>query len=151
MIEIITKSPTETIEFGKKLGERLRGGEVISLVGELGAGKTHLVKGIALGVGAKESEKVTSPTFVLVNEYHGRLEVFHIDAYRLERERDFEMLGFDDFLYPGSVVIVEWANKVAGVLGRLNCIQITIRHAGENEREIAVENEPEWLTNIVNC
>jgi tRNA threonylcarbamoyladenosine biosynthesis protein TsaE len=144
-IQLQSNSPDETIELGRRIGSQLRGGEVISLIGDLGTGKTHLVKGIAAGVGASEAQPVTSPTFVLVNEYSGRLDIFHIDAYRLQRERDFEMLGFYDFLSPNSVVIIEWADKVASVLAGLSCIEITIRHAGSDARTITISNAPDYL------
>jgi tRNA threonylcarbamoyladenosine biosynthesis protein TsaE len=145
-IQLQSNSPDETIELGQRIGGQLRGGEVISLIGDLGTGKTHLVKGIAAGVGASEAQPVTSPTFVLVNEYNGKLDIFHIDAYRLQRESDFEMLGFYDFLSPGSVVIIEWADKVATVLAGLNCIEITIRHAGLDARTITISNAPDYIT-----
>ena len=106
---LISNSPEQTIALGRFLGERVKGGEVFAIEGTLGTGKTHLIKGIAAGVGADQMDQVNSPTFVLVNEYHGRLDIFHIDAYRLDRPEDFELLGFDDFLYPGAIVLIEWA------------------------------------------
>ena len=101
-----SNSPDETIEFGQRLGSQLRGGEVIAVCGPLGSGKTHLIKGIAGGAGAKDRRNVNSPTFVIVNEYAGRLDIYHIDAYRLNSVSEFEMLGFDDFCYPQSVVLI---------------------------------------------
>jgi tRNA threonylcarbamoyladenosine biosynthesis protein TsaE len=135
-------SPEQTIEFGRKIGAALKGGEVICLIGPLGAGKTHLVKGIAAGVGAENVQRVNSPTFVIVNEYFGRLEVYHIDAYRIERAGDFEMLGFDDFLHPGAVVVIEWANKVHEVLKNISCIEIKMTHVGQTQRGVAIKNCP---------
>ncbi|MCJ7729486.1 MAG: tRNA (adenosine(37)-N6)-threonylcarbamoyltransferase complex ATPase subunit type 1 TsaE, partial [Sedimentisphaerales bacterium] len=83
-LDIISKSAEETIELGRRIGEQLRGGEVIAVCGALGSGKTHLIKGIAAGAGAQDSaRKVNSPTFVIVNEYAGRVDIYHIDAYRL--------------------------------------------------------------------
>ncbi len=98
-IDITTNSPSETIEFGHKLGSKLKGGEVIALCGPLGSGKTHLIKGIAAGAGANDQSHINSPTFVIVNEYAGRLDIYHIDAYRLDTVSEFETLGFDDFCY----------------------------------------------------
>ncbi|MDO8303046.1 MAG: tRNA (adenosine(37)-N6)-threonylcarbamoyltransferase complex ATPase subunit type 1 TsaE [Sedimentisphaerales bacterium] len=140
MAKFISDSPQQTIEIGRKIGAALKGGEVICLIGPLGAGKTHLVKGIAAGVGAQNAERVNSPTFVIVNEYFGRLELYHIDAYRIEKPSDFEMLGFDDFLHPGAVVIIEWANKVHEVLKNISCIEIEMTHEGQTERGITVIN-----------
>lgn len=140
MAKFISDSPEQTIEIGRKIGEQLKGGEVICLIGALGAGKTHLVKGIAAGVGAEDVQRVNSPTFVIVNEYFGRLEVYHIDAYRIEKTSDFEMLGFDDFLHPGAVVVIEWANKVHEVLKNISCIEIEMTHVGQTERGISIRN-----------
>jgi tRNA threonylcarbamoyladenosine biosynthesis protein TsaE len=142
VVKFISDSPEQTIEIGRKIGAALKGGEVICLVGALGAGKTHLVKGIAAGVGADDMQRVNSPTFVIVNEYFGRLEVYHIDAYRIEKASDFEMLGFDDFLHPGAVVVVEWANKVHEVLKNIPCIEIEMTHVGQTQRGIAIRNLP---------
>jgi len=141
----ILNSPDETIEFGRNLGSQLRGGEVIALCGPLGSGKTHLIKGIAAGAGAKDQKQVNSPTFVIVNEYVGRLDIYHIDAYRLDSVSEFEMLGFDDFCYPLSVVLIEWADKVESVLQTLDYIRIELEHAGETKRAIHIKNTPQYI------
>jgi tRNA threonylcarbamoyladenosine biosynthesis protein TsaE len=143
--DIISKSAEETIELGRRLGAKLRGGEVIGICGPLGSGKTHLIKGIAEGAGAKSSKDVTSPTFVIVNEYEGRVDIFHIDAYRLNSESEFDMLGFDDFCYPQSVVLIEWADKVESALKTLDYIRINIEHTGEEKRQIHIRNKPEYI------
>jgi len=147
-IHLVSNSPGQTIEFGRKLGAQLRGGEVIGICGPLGSGKTHLIKGIATGAGAEDSRQVTSPTFVIVNEYHGRLDIYHIDAYRLNSVSEFEMLGFDDFCDPDSVVLVEWADRVEPVLRGLNCVRIELEHAGKTRRKIHVENTPEYIGSL---
>ena len=136
---IITNSPKETIELGRKIGEQLQGGEIIALTGQLGAGKTHLIKGIAAGAGAQDSDIVNSPTFVIVNEYEGRFDIYHIDAYRLNSISEFEMLGFDDFCYPNSVVIIEWADKVESAIEKTEHIRIKLEHAGQSRRKIHIE------------
>jgi tRNA threonylcarbamoyladenosine biosynthesis protein TsaE len=141
--EIVTASADETIEIGRRIGSALGGGEVIALVGNLGSGKTHLIKGIATGAGATDSGHVNSPTFVMVNEYlseAGGLDVFHIDAYRIESIREFEMLGFDEFCYRRSVVVIEWADKVAAALVDSDCIRIELSHVDENHRKILLKN-----------
>lgn len=143
--EKISSSAEQTVEFGRRLGSRLRGGEVIGICGPLGSGKTHLIKGIADGAGAKNPKDVTSPTFVIVNEYKGRLDIFHIDAYRLNSVSEFDMLGFDDFCYPQSVVLIEWADKVESALENLDYIRISLEHAGETIRRISVRNTPEYI------
>ena len=142
----ILNSPEETIEFGRRLGRQLRGGEVVALCGPLGSGKTHLIKGIAAGAGAKDQRDVNSPTFVIVNEYQGRLDIYHVDAYRLHSIYEFEMLGFDEFCYPQSVVLIEWADKIESVLWDLNYIRIELEHAGQTQRKIHVQNTPDYIT-----
>jgi tRNA threonylcarbamoyladenosine biosynthesis protein TsaE len=137
-----SNSPEETIELGRKIGSQLKGGEVIAVCGPLGSGKTHLIKGIAAGAGAKDRRNVNSPTFVIVNEYAGRFDIYHIDAYRLNSVSEFEMLGFDDFCYPGSVVLIEWADKIESALQAIDYIRIELQHAGETKRKIHVENAP---------
>jgi len=145
---IISSSPEDTIELGRKIGSQLRGGEIIAVCGPLGSGKTHLIKGVAAGAGAKDSRNINSPTFVIVNEYEGRLDIYHIDAYRLNSVSEFEMLGFDDFCYPQSVVLIEWADKVESALQTIDYIRIELEHAGETERKIHVKNTPVYITNI---
>jgi len=141
----ISSSPEETIELGRKIGSQLKGGEVIAVCGPLGSGKTHLIKGIATGAGAEDRRQVNSPTFVIVNEYKGRLDIFHIDAYRLNSIAEFEMLGFDDFCHPQSVVLIEWADKVESALRAVDYVRIELEHAGETKRKIHVRNLPEYI------
>jgi len=145
-LQIRTNSAEETIELGRRIGEQLRGGEVIGLAGQLGSGKTCLVKGIAAGVGAEGGgEGVNSPTFVIVNEYFGRLEVYHIDAYRLDSVEQFEQIGFDDYCHPGSVVVIEWADKVAAALEGIEVIGVELRHRGPTVRSIDIKDLPEYI------
>jgi tRNA threonylcarbamoyladenosine biosynthesis protein TsaE len=143
--DIISNSPQETIEFGRRIGSQLKGGEVIGICGLLSSGKTHLIKGIAAGAGAQDSKQVNSPTFVIVNEYAGRLDIYHIDAYRLGSIAEFEMLGFDEYCRPQSVVLVEWADKIEPALKAVNYIRIEIFHAGETKRQMHVENAPGYI------
>ena len=143
--DIISNSADETIELGRKLGSQLKGGEVIAICGQLGSGKTHLIKGIATGAGASDSRSVNSPTFVIVNEYVGRLDIYHIDAYRLNSLAEFEMLGFDDFCYPQSVVLIEWADKIESALGTIDYIRIELEHSGQTTRTIHITNKPAYI------
>ena len=150
--EVVTGSPVDTITLGKKIGENLVGGEVISLVGNLGSGKTHLIKGIAEGLGVDQGGEVNSPTFVLVNEYTGpevRLDIYHIDAYRLDSVAEFEMLGFDDLCYDRSVVLIEWADKVESALAGVNPILIELTHISEIQRKIRLKNITSELLSVL--
>ncbi len=147
MMEIMltSHSPQETMELGRRIGGQLRGGEVFAICGPLGSGKTHLIKGIAAGAGAQDQTSVTSPTFVLVNQYAGRFDLYHIDAYRLDSVADFERLGFDDFCYPESVVLIEWADKIEPALQGLDVIRVDLAHAGTRKRVLRLRNVPEYL------
>jgi len=144
-VDITSESPAQTIDIGRAIGQKLRGGEIIGIFGPLGSGKTHLIKGIAAGAQAGEAANVTSPTFVIVNEYKGRLDIYHIDAYRLDSIAEFEMLGFDDFCYPESVVVIEWADKVEPALRSTDYIRIELEHAGATIRRIHVRNTPRYV------
>jgi len=143
--EKITDSPQQTIELGKSLGGQLKGGEVIALIGNLGTGKTHLIKGIAVGCGAEASDIVNSPTFVLVNEYPANFDIYHIDAYRLDDEKQFAQLGFEDMITPGSIVLIEWADKVPNCLTGVDAININLSHVSETQRKIQITNLPEYI------
>ena len=143
---LTSNSPEQTVELGRRIGSRLRGGEVFALYGPLGSGKTRLIKGIAVGAGAEDLRNVTSPTFVLVNQYEGRFDIYHIDAYRLDSIAEFEMLGFDDFCYPQSVVLIEWADKIESAIGGIDLIRIELAHAGEHTRSIRLQDLPSYIS-----
>ena len=144
--DFLSNSVDETIEIGCKIGRQLRGGEVIALTGPLGSGKTYLTKGIAEGAGAEKGNvSVISPSFVIVNEYSGRLDIYHIDAYRIQSVEEFETIGFDDFCYSNSVVLIEWADKILSALEGISYVRITLSHQGQNARKILIENLPEYV------
>ena len=113
-MEIILKGLEQTTEFGIKLGKLLKGGDIVCLNGELGAGKTTLTKSIGLGLGV--TDYITSPTFTLINEYNGRVRVYHFDVYRLENVDELYDLGFDEYFYSNGVSIIEWAEKIEKLL-----------------------------------
>lgn len=144
--ELKSDSAEETIEIGRRIGARLRGGEIVGLIGPLGSGKTHLIKGIAAGAGAPDDGRsVNSPTFVIINEYQGRLNIYHIDAYRLNSIAEFEMLGFDEYCNSDSAVLIEWADKVLAALEGVDVISVRLSHLGENARGVNISNAPEYL------
>lgn len=130
-----TTSPEETLLLGRSLGERLLPGNVVALIGDLGAGKTHLIQGICLGLDVKEF--VTSPTFTLINEYEGRVPVAHFDLYRLEDPEAVLDLGYDDYLDGAGVCLIEWADKFPELLP-VHRIEIQIELIDEVCRRIQI-------------
>ena len=135
--EFHTHSADETIAAGRTLANDLESGQMIVLRGDLGAGKTTLVKGIAEGFNAAPQENVTSPTFTLVHEYRGpKVTLFHIDLYRIDTERELMTLGIDDLRSePGSILLVEWGEKFEEIV-RASTAEIQIERNGEEDRTI---------------
>jgi len=136
--ETTTHSAEETIAFGRTLTELLAPPRLVLLRGDLGAGKTTLVKGIAAGFESAHEEDVTSPTFTLVHEYRGpRANLYHIDLYRVDTPRELETLGLDDLRSDGSVLLIEWGDKFPRFL-RERDLEISLERAGENGRKIKI-------------
>jgi len=145
-ITLLTAHPDATMAAGRALGERLEPGDVLALVGGLGAGKTVFVKGLARGLGVSPATEVTSPTFVLVTEYAGRLTLYHIDAYRLEHAGAFEALGADELLFGDGVCVIEWADRVAERLPA-DRLDVAFVVDGEWTRRITLTaDSPRWAT-----
>lgn len=134
---IPSHSEQETREIGRRLGEVLVGGIVVGLSGDLGSGKTRLVQGIAHGLGVSPTD-VSSPTFVLCHEYSGRLELLHVDAYRLNSLAEFDDLGIPDALENGRVVIIEWSDRVAAALPA-DRIEIQIDEISSDRRQLTLK------------
>lgn len=139
MIKITTNNTEETKVLGYKLGKLLIGGDVVCLVGDLGAGKTTLTQSIAKGLDV--SEYVTSPTFTLINEYEGRYPVYHFDVYRINDIDEMYDIGYEEYIYSEGVTLIEWANIIKDILpdDRLN-IEIT-RGNKNDKREIVIEGK----------
>src|SRR5579871_5716979 len=140
--EFYTKSGADTVEVGRQLAALLNPPQLLLLRGELGTGKTTLVKGIAQALDAAEPDEVTSPTFTLLHEYDGTREgkpvkLFHLDVYRLEGERQLETLGLDELLTPDALVLVEWGEKFKSIKKRATG-EIVITSAGGDARKISV-------------
>ena len=134
--ELTTHSPEETIAFGRTLAAALAPPKLVLLRGELGAGKTTLVKGIAEAFHAASEEDVTSPTFTLVHEYRGPgASLYHIDLYRVDTPRELETLGLDDLISENSILLIEWGEKFAR-FKRDRDVEIFLERLGENERRI---------------
>ncbi len=132
---ITVNNPEETRTFGQRLGRRLFPRAVVALVGQLGAGKTHLARAIAEGLEIPNPDIVSSPTFVLVQEYAARLLIYHFDAYRLAAEAEFADLGVHEYYQAGGVCLIEWADKVRGVLPS-EYLEIRMTPTGETARHI---------------
>ncbi|MCI0682865.1 MAG: tRNA (adenosine(37)-N6)-threonylcarbamoyltransferase complex ATPase subunit type 1 TsaE [Gemmataceae bacterium] len=135
MSTILVNDLSETETFGRRLGALLFPGAVVALVGPLGAGKTHLVRALAEGLGIANPDLVSSPTFVLIQEYPARLPIYHFDAYRLSSPRDFADLGVHEYYESGGVCLIEWADKVRDALPA-EYLEVRIAIAGEQSRRI---------------
>ena len=137
-MQYVTNSEEETKALGARLAERLEPGAVIAFTGDLGAGKTAFTRGLAKGLGYEG--RVTSPTFTIVNEYEGRLPLFHFDMYRLGDEDELFDIGWEDYLNRGGVCAVEWSERIAGALPP-ETVTVTISRCPEHEdwRKIIIE------------
>jgi len=135
---IITRSPEETVAFGRDLAKEVRPPCTVLLEGELGSGKTTLVKGILASLASVPEDEVTSPTFTLVHEYGPEGKVYHVDLYRIEGARDLATLGLDDLLNREATVLIEWGEKFGEDVPR-PCLRIRFEHLGGDERRITVE------------
>jgi len=138
MREVTTHSAEETIAFGRTLAETLASPTLVVLRGALGSGKTTVVKGIAEAFHAASEEDVTSPTFTLVHEYRSpRVNVYHIDLYRVDTQRELETLGLDDLIAENSVLLIEWGEKFPR-FQRERDVEIVLERVGESERRIQI-------------
>ena len=133
-----THSAEETAQLGRQLAAELRPGSIVLLRGELGAGKTTMVKGIAEGWSAAKAEDVTSPTFTLIHEYRGpTITLYHIDLYRIDTQRELDTLGLDDLIDPQSILLIEWGEKFERFV-RERETEIAIEHQGGDNRRITI-------------
>ena len=133
-MEFVTNSPEETEELGERLGRALSPGDVVAFTGDLGAGKTAFVRGMAQGLGV--AGRVTSPTFTIVNEYEGgRLPLFHFDMYRLGSSDELFDIGWEDYLARGGVCAVEWSENAAGALER-DTVRVDLRRGAEDGQRV---------------
>jgi tRNA threonylcarbamoyladenosine biosynthesis protein TsaE len=136
--EIVTYSPEETIALGRTLTALLTPPKIVLLRGDLGAGKTTLIKGIAAGFEAAAEDDVTSPTFTLIHEYRGpRANLYHIDLYRIDTQRELETLALDDLRSDDSILLIEWGEKFSRFT-RQRDVEIAIERISESERRISI-------------
>jgi len=143
-----TKSASETIRIGKSIGSRLLPGDVVALVGELGAGKTQFIKGLAAGVGIGNATYVSSPSFKLINEYPGTTTFYHVDLFRLKGEKEAEELGLDDCFQGRGITAIEWADKIPSLLPE-EILWIKIHYTGENTRSLEISGKGERYEGLV--
>ncbi len=146
--EVLLASPAATLRLGRRLGAALRGGDFVALSGPLGAGKTHLLKGVAAGLGVSDDETVVSPTFVLIREYAGRLRLYHIDAYRLESTEELLALGLEELASdPEGVIALEWADRTPGAVPPHAC-RVELEYAGATHRRMRITWAAERLKTL---
>jgi len=137
---MISKSVEETIGIGAKLAGKLKAGDVVALIGDLGSGKTVLTKGIAKGLGVRNVRYVNSPTFVIIKEYRGKLPLYHFDLYRLSKSSCLDAENFEEYFYGDGVAVVEWADKIRRLLPKKH-IEVRLSVAGEGTRKIAIKKK----------
>lgn len=137
MLTFVTHTPEETIDLGKKIGSKLKKGDIIAMQGTLAAGKTTITKGIAQSLEIEDT--ITSPTFCLISEYYGKMPLYHMDVYRLEGGEDFVNLGTDDMLYGDGVSIIEWSEKIMEELPKRTII-LKITPKEDGSRLIEIDN-----------
>ena len=134
-----TESPEETQNLGETFGKTLKPGDVVALIGDLGTGKTCLTQGIARGIGIAAGEVVSSPSYILINEYNGKIPIYHIDLYRLENIAEIADLGIGEYIDSDGVCIIEWAERMEEDLPE-TCIRIYITWEDENTRIIKIQH-----------
>ena len=140
-ISLISVDPLETCKIGEILGQRLRGGDCVALIGELGSGKTCLAQGIARGIGIPDGFTVTSPTFTIINEYPSHpISLYHMDVYRLQGLSDLEEMGLEEYLSGTGVLVIEWAERIIEALPE-EAVYIRITYVDEFTRRIEISGQ----------
>ncbi|MFH1624411.1 MAG: tRNA (adenosine(37)-N6)-threonylcarbamoyltransferase complex ATPase subunit type 1 TsaE [Pseudomonadota bacterium] len=134
-IKLVT--PQATLEFGELLGKYLTAGDCVALIGDLGTGKTQLAKGLARGLGVPGEYYITSPTYTIINEYPGRIPLYHFDLYRLGESSDLEDLGYEEYFDGRGVTVIEWAEKITHLLPE-NRMEIHLRRLKRDVRGLEV-------------
>ncbi len=147
MFSIVTTTPEETWRIGERLGMLLKAGDTVCLYGDLGAGKTSFSYGIALGLEVKE-KYITSPTFAFVNEYEGRVPLYHIDLYRLKGAEELDSIGFGEYPGSGGVTVIEWAERAEDELPDER-LSVYLTHVDDQRRELGFLGEGERYRKLV--
>mgnify|MGYP001603521125 CR=1 FL=1 len=147
MFSVITSSPEQTWEIGRMLGKLLAAGDTVCLYGDLGSGKTNFAYGIARGLDVRE-QYITSPTFTFVNEYQGRVPLYHLDLYRLKGPDELENIGFDEYIESDGVTVIEWAERVEDELP-VEHLSVYLSAVDEKSRELGFLAEGERYAKLV--
>lgn len=133
---ILTKSPEDTVLLGERIARSLKPNDVVAITGELGAGKTTLIQGVAKGLGI--NNWITSPTFTLINEFTGKLNLYHVDLYRIDSVADAEDIAIEEYFNKGGVTVIEWAEKIGPILPA-GTVEIKISIVSDNERSLEIK------------
>lgn len=149
MYQLIADNARQTQSIGRLIGQVLENGTAIKLLGDLGAGKTCLVQGLANGLSVPDTFAVTSPTYTLINEYPGRLNLFHVDLYRIQSSEDAEAIGFFDLFTPENVVAVEWADRLAKSDYPPDHLVIEMKTMADNRRQISIIGSGLKMSNLI--
>ncbi|HYS44299.1 MAG TPA: tRNA (adenosine(37)-N6)-threonylcarbamoyltransferase complex ATPase subunit type 1 TsaE, partial [Geobacteraceae bacterium] len=145
---VLSGSAAQTVSLGERLGALLGEGDFIALTGELGSGKTQFARGVAAGIGVDPAVPVTSPTYTLMNLYHGRLPLYHFDLYRLAGDQDVADLGFEEYFYGSGVCLVEWAERLGCLLPEER-LTVLFGYLDDNSRNISFEPSGERYEEII--
>jgi tRNA threonylcarbamoyladenosine biosynthesis protein TsaE len=145
-MEIHTTTARDTKRLGKEIGRALKQGDVVSISGGLGSGKTCLIQGIAKGIGV--NDPVNSPTFTILKEYHGRYPVYHLDLYRIKEESELYELGIEEYLYNDGVVLIEWGERAKALLPS-RCLMIDIEWTGGSRRRFVLRSSERHLMSLI--
>ena len=134
---MISKSVESTIKMGERLAKKMKKGGCVALIGDLGAGKTVFTKGIAKGLGVKNSRYVNSPTFVIIKEYKGKIPLYHFDLYRLNKSSVLDAENFEEYFYGDGITVIEWADKISKLLPK-KYTEVRLSVLSEDSRKIEI-------------
>ncbi len=137
-MKTVSKSIDETIALGAKLARKLKKGDCVALIGDLGSGKTVFTKGIAKGLAVRGARYVNSPTFVIIKEYKGKIPLYHFDLYRLDHYTTLDGMNYTEYFYGDGVTVIEWADKIRRLLPS-KIWEVNLAIAGENKRRIEIK------------
>jgi tRNA threonylcarbamoyladenosine biosynthesis protein TsaE len=147
-LTFISRSEEETKKFAARLGRSLKANDCLALIGDFGSGKTTFVKGLVQGLGSRKKNYVCSPSFVILKNYPGRLPVYHFDLYRINRPKDFEDAGLEDFLSAGGVSVLEWADRFLKLLPR-EYLKIRFFISGPNARRMKFSSQDRRFRSLI--